>query len=107
MSERPDIDVPAPGSQGSVAPDASSRLAFLARASELLASAPTDWVALERLAALVVPAVADWCAIDVLDESGRLTRVAVVHTDPSKIAIAAELERRYPPDPDAAFGVPN
>jgi len=106
MNERRDRDARAPGSDGSPALDASSRLAFLARASELLASAPTDWVALERLAALVVPALADWCAIDVLDESGKLTRVAVVHTDPSKIAIAAELERRYPPDSDAAYGVP-
>jgi GAF domain-containing protein len=42
----------------------------------------------------------------VLDDSGRLTRVAVVHTDPAKIEIAAELERRYPPDLDSDYGVP-
>ena len=87
--------------------DASSRLAFLARASELLASASTDYVALERLAQLAVPALADWCAIDLLDDASRSTRVAVVHTDPAKVAIAAELERRYPPDPDSGYGVPS
>jgi len=105
VDERRDLEAPLPGSETSVL-DASSRLAFLARASEELLSAPTDWSALERLAQLIVPAVADWCTIDVLDDAGRLTRVAVVHTDPMKIEIAAELERRYPPNPNADFGVP-
>jgi PAS domain S-box-containing protein len=81
-------------------------LAFLARASETLVSAANDWAALERLAQLIVPALADWCAIDVLDDAGRLSRVAVVHTDPEKVAIARELEQKYPPDPDSEFGVP-
>ena len=95
-----------PAGPGDPADDASSRLAFLARASETLVSASNDWSALERLAQLIVPALADWCTIDVLDDAGRLTRVAVVHTDPEKVAIARELERRYPPDPESEFGVP-
>jgi len=105
MTKRPNRSVPTPGSESSLL-DASSRLAFLARASEALAAAPTHWTALERLAQLIVPALADWCTIDVLDDAGRLTRVAVVHTDPAKIEIAVELERRYPPDTDSEFGVP-
>jgi PAS domain S-box-containing protein len=105
MSERREPNAPLPAPEGS-APDASSRLAFLARASEELVSAPTHWTALERLAQLIVPALADWCTIDVLDDAGRLTRVAVVHTDPTKIEIATELARRYPPDLDSDYGVP-
>jgi signal transduction histidine kinase len=31
--------------------------------------------------------------------------VAVVHTDPAKVTLAYELQRRYPPDPDAPRGV--
>jgi len=107
MSERREKDARVPGSEQSSVPAAPNRLAFLAHASELLVSARTDWVALERLAHLVVPVLADWCAIDVLDDAGRLRRVAVVHSDPSKVAIATELERRYPPAPDAGYGVPN
>jgi len=33
--------------------------------------------------------------------------VAVHHPDPAKVALAHDLHRRYPPDPDAAAGVPN
>src|SRR5438128_2475635 len=106
MDDRPDPKAGPRTQRGPITQDASSRLVILARAGELLAAAPTDWLALERLASLVVPALADWCAIDVVQESGRVARVAVVHTDPAKIEIAAELERRYPPNPADEFGVP-
>ena len=89
-----------------IAAEHSTRLGFLARASELLLGSRTDWTTLERLARLAVPALADWCAIDLVDEQGRLRRVAVVHQDPEKVAIASELERRFPPDPNAGYGVP-
>jgi PAS domain S-box-containing protein len=102
---RRDQDAPPPGAMKLIDDDAPSRLAFLARASEALAVAPTHWTALERLAQLVVPALADWCTIDMLDDAGRLNRVAVVHSDPEKIEIARELERRYPPDPTSEYGV--
>ena len=104
--DAPDTLAVFPAIGGPGMPDPSSRLAFLARASELLIASATDWAALERLADLSVPALADWCAIDVLDATGRLTRVAVVHADPAKVEAAAELERRYPPPMDAGFGVP-
>ena len=86
--------------------DAPGTLAFLARASEALVGAPTHWTALERLAQMIVPALADWCTIDLLDDAGRLSRVAVVHADPEKVELARELERRYPADPNAEYGVP-
>ncbi len=83
-----------------------ARLRFLADATELLATSPNEWVALERLATMAVPELADWCAIDVVDHAGKLRRAAVVHADAEKIELVRELEVRYPPDLSSPFGVP-
>jgi PAS domain S-box-containing protein len=61
---------------------------------------------LRRVAELAVPRLADWCVVDVLDERGRLTRLAVAHVDPAKVRLAEELSARYPEDPAAASGPP-
>ena len=58
------------------------------------------------MARLAVPALADWCAVDIF-EDGRLHTLAVAHVDPDKVSLAHELQRRYPPDPDARTGSPN
>ena len=52
-----------------------------------------------------MPTLADWRAVDILEEDGQLKRLAVEHPDPEKVRLAYELERRYPPDPDAPRGV--
>ena len=62
---------------------------------------------LQRLASLAVPRIGDWCSIDLVGEDGGLRNVAVAHTDPDEVALAEELQRRYPPDPDAATGAAN
>ena len=80
---------------------------FLSRASELLTEPLDSTTRLERLARLVVPDLADWCGIDVVDGKGQLRQVAVAHVDPGKVQWARELNRRYPPRPDAPSGVPN
>ena len=48
-------------------------------------------------AALVVPTLADWCALDLVDETGDLQRVALVHHDSGKRRLADDLHKRYPP----------
>ena len=65
-------------------------------------------VTVARVAQLAVPVLADWCAVD-LAAGGQRTppRLAVAHTDPAKVEMAKELDAKYPPDPDAATGVPN
>jgi PAS domain S-box-containing protein len=79
--------------------------AFLAETSALLMSS-LDYVAtLTRLAELAVPRLADWCAVDILDEDGMLRRLAVAHVDPAKVALAHELQRRYPPDRSSRYGI--
>ena len=40
---------------------------------------------LDNIAHLAVPKLADWCSVDLLDERGSITSVAVAHADPSKI----------------------
>lgn len=77
---------------------------FLAEASDLLASSLDYQTTLQSVAQLAVLHLADWCAIDMPAENGTLRRVAVSHIDPEKIALAHELDERYPPDPNAAIG---
>jgi len=61
---------------------------------------------LQRLARLTVPAFADLCVIDVRDETtGAIARVAVAHAKPEHEALAVELRRRFPPDPEGAHPV--
>ena len=81
------------------------RLALLAEASTLIASSLDYKATLASVARLVVPRIADWCAIDVLEEDGSLQRLAVAHTDPARVALAHELQRRYPVDMNASQGM--
>jgi PAS domain S-box-containing protein len=80
-------------------------LKFLARASAELSALVDPQSTLDKLAYLAVPNFADWCAIDLLEEGGVLRRVAVAHVDPKKVALARELDQRYPADPAEEYGV--
>lgn len=79
---------------------------FMAEASRVLASSMDYTQTLQRVARLAVPQIAAWCAVDLLDEQGRIERVAVHHADPEKIALAERLHSIYQPRPDAPGGVP-
>jgi len=80
--------------------------AYLTKATELLASSVDYETTLGELAKLIVPQFADWCGISVLDSAGVPQQLAVAHVDPRKVEWAIELNKRYPPDPNAATGVP-
>jgi PAS domain S-box-containing protein len=82
----------------------SDGLAFLADASVALAASLDYESTLAAAARLAVPRLADWCAVDLLAPGGEFRRVAVEHRDPSKVALAREMERVYPDDPDAPYG---
>lgn len=85
----------------------TAQLEFLASASRILAESFDYVVILKRLAQLVVPQLADWCSVDVVDEDGRLQRLAVVHRDPQKQELALELQRHFPPTPNSRQGAYN
>lgn len=77
---------------------------FLLEASGVLSSSLDYEVTLASVARLSVPHVADWCSVHLLD-GGELRQVAVAHVDPSKVAYARELARRYPADMADPTGV--
>ncbi len=79
------------------------RMSFLAQASQLMEAPLSVEERLRQLADLTVKGVADWSAVHLVRGS-HVERVAVAHLDPAKLAFVEELERRYPPDPDAADG---
>jgi PAS domain S-box-containing protein len=80
-------------------------LRFLADAGAVLSSSLDYEETFRNLTRLAVPVLADWCAIDVLDPDGEVRRVGIHHSDPRKVALAEEVQRRYPPDPDSPTGV--
>jgi PAS domain S-box-containing protein len=86
---------------------ARQRLAFIAEASELLASSLDYEQTLKQVAQLVVPRLADWCSIDMVGADDEIQRLAVAHEDPEKVRWAYELQERYPPDPNDPHGVVN
>jgi GAF domain-containing protein len=87
--------------------EAAARLQFLADASAALASSLDYRTTLARVARLAVPALADWCAIEMLDGSGQLRTLVAEHVDPTKVALALELQHRYPSDMNAQIGSAN
>ena len=86
---------------------AEQQLHVLAEAGAVLSGTDDPETALAGIARLAVPRFADWCAVDLLDDAGMLRRIAVVHSDPTKVQMARELAERYPDAPDAPSGVPH
>jgi PAS domain S-box-containing protein len=79
---------------------------FLADATATLAASSLDYaMTLASLARLAVPRLADWCGIDVLEDDGTVTQVALAHEDPAMVKKARKLSRRYPFDPKASHGL--
>ncbi|HEX7446078.1 MAG TPA: ATP-binding protein [Pirellulales bacterium] len=77
---------------------------FLAQASETLAELIDYESTLQKIARLAVPYFADWCAVDIVEADDSVRRLAVAHVDPAKVRLAAELDRRFPPDPSGPYG---
>lgn len=81
-------------------------LRLLAAASTLLETSFDYEPTLRGIARLVVPVLADWCLVHLVADDGTVMRPLTTHTDPAKEALIAELEERYPTDPDSAYGYP-
>jgi PAS domain S-box-containing protein len=77
---------------------------FLTAASAVLASSLDSRATLENLARLAVPTLGDWCVVDMLQDDGAIRPVAIAHSDQAKVAVAWEMLRRYPVDPEAPYG---
>jgi signal transduction histidine kinase len=83
------------------------KLQFLVESNKIL-SITTDFV--ERLrekARLTVPNLADWCTVTIANPDGTLSRVAIVHRDPSKVLLVEELANRSAKEMRASDSVLN
>ena len=80
------------------------RLRLLADAGAAVAATTDYATALQSLAETVVTAAAEWCIVDIVEMDG-VHRAAVAHPDAGMRSLIAELERRYPPNPDRGGGV--
>jgi PAS domain S-box-containing protein len=81
----------------------AARVQFLADATSKLSENLDYQRTLREVARMAVPHFADWCAIDLVEDD-RLHRLAVEHVDPEKVALAVDLEERYPASRDADGG---
>ena len=70
---------------------AEAALRLLDEAGRALASSLDYEETLQRVAWLAVPALADWCVVDLLEEGGVVSRVALAHADPEHAELAARL----------------
>jgi signal transduction histidine kinase len=80
--------------------------AYLAEASGLLADSLDYETTLATVAALALPQLGGWCIVDLVEEDGTMRRLAVVHPDPAKQALARRLASGWPPEVDDPLGVP-
>ena len=83
------------------------QLRFIAEASRVLSRTLNLTDAMEALLYVIVPAQADWAAVYLVEESGRVSRMAERHADPSHdLANALELlETTAPADRSAVAAV--
>jgi PAS domain-containing protein len=78
---------------------------LLAEASEALASSLDYEATVQRVAQVAVPVFADWCGVDVPGPGGYAQLVALVHSDPAKVALARRMRARYPIPLDRNEGI--
>jgi signal transduction histidine kinase len=84
----------------------ASNASFLADASRLLADSLDYETTLGNVAMLALPHLGAWCIVDVVEEDGKIRRVAVAHPDPEKQVLARELRDGWPPNREDPLGVP-
>lgn len=85
---------------------ARRRAAFLAEAGGLLADSVNLTSTLFALTKLALPTLDAWCIVDVLTAGDAVHRLGIFHPDPEKQKLAHELEARWAPELDDAFGAP-
>ncbi len=79
---------------------------FLAEASRLLADSLDYESTLGTVAGMALPYLGSWCFVDIVEPGDRMRRLAVVHPDPDRQALARRLESGWPPEREDPLGVP-
>jgi signal transduction histidine kinase len=71
-----------------------------------LMSSPDHEATLEVLAGIALPDVDAWSIVDLVEPSGELRRLAILHPDPAMERLARSLRQGWPPARDDLLGVP-
>ncbi|HEY0606312.1 MAG TPA: GAF domain-containing protein [Herpetosiphonaceae bacterium] len=87
------------------AEDAQRRLAFLAEASQVLASSLDYQTTLAHVARLALPELADWSGMTLIEPDGTLGVITVAHVEAEKEALIHDYLSRYPLDSNAQTGI--
>jgi PAS domain S-box-containing protein len=81
-------------------------LSFLVKATRLLADSLDVETTLATVARLSLPHLGSWCMVDLL-EGDHMRRLAIIHPDPTKQALAEQLLEGWPPLRDDPLGIPS
>lgn len=81
-------------------------LSFLVTATRLLAGSLDVETTLATVARLSLPHLGSWCMVDLL-EGDHMRRLAIIHPDPSRQALAEQLLEGWPPLRDDPLGIPS
>jgi signal transduction histidine kinase len=76
--------------------EASDRAAYLARASRELQTSLDEAETRDVVRKLSLPRPGTWSIVDVVEPTGEIHRLEVVHPDPAKQALARTLEDKWP-----------
>ena len=91
---------------GSLASERERDLSFMMEATQLLARSLDVETTLATVARLSLPHLGSWCIVDLREGEG-MRRLAIVHPDPTKQALAQQLVEGWPPLRDDPLGVPS
>jgi GAF domain-containing protein len=79
-------------------------LGFLQSATKGIKSSYDYITTMQNVAEAMVPQLADWCAVDIIQENGRLKRVAFADNDPERVKVTRKIVKDYPRRADAKSG---
>ncbi len=85
---------------------ARERAQFLADASLRFGASLDQELTYAAIAGVSLPGLDAWCVVDVVETGGGLRRLAVIHPDEDKHALARGLAGRWTPIADDSIGVP-
>jgi PAS domain S-box-containing protein len=77
----------------------------LAEAGKLFAETLQYENTMQALANMVIQRLADWCTVHLVTDDRQIKQLVVTHKDPSKISMALELQKKYPPDWESDGGL--
>ncbi len=83
----------------------NDRFQFLSRLTDRAISADEHLEFMQFAADTAVPQLGDWCSIHFVPEPGAPMETVVAHADPTKVAWADDLARRFPFNPSGDSGV--